>query len=311
MKDTDCVCDEDKGFHADFLRDQVSHFAKQNKLWSVSSLVVLAILRVRDLPLVKSELESFVDFLKKTEPSKKTHYIELLDWTRPINVYTNDMICNYESVSKNSASDLNNPMLGLWIEIHDLLSDITWSPLLKSDATERHHASAKARCDAMIKEIEGSLLIATHIADNMPTGTNEDDFQPTDKKVEDPLFDLLEKADDESVNDICKKNLTTNSKLFLLKVNTLEIVPVYYWYFSESLNVFNLDREMFNPKQDVKLSCTFSTMNLGKLIKDGKLADSKELCFTNELSALIALESILNENVSKVKEKIKVIENQM
>jgi len=84
--------------------------------------------------------------------SKKTHYQELEEWSKPAYGFIHDMLHKYGFVNGDPAANAKNPAASLWWAMYGLISNITYSPNLKSEVAY-HHSSAFERNRALLAEL--------------------------------------------------------------------------------------------------------------------------------------------------------------
>lgn len=89
--------------------------------------------------------------------SKRTHYEELEEWSKPAYGFIHDMLHKYGFVNGNPEANAKNANASLWWSVYGLLSNIIYSPNLKSEVAY-HHSSAFERNRALLAELNIILV---------------------------------------------------------------------------------------------------------------------------------------------------------
>lgn len=84
--------------------------------------------------------------------SKKTHYEQLEEWSKPAYGFIHDMLHKYGFVNGNPEANAKNPEASFWWAVYGLISNIIYSPNLKSEVAY-HHSSAFERNRALLAEL--------------------------------------------------------------------------------------------------------------------------------------------------------------
>jgi len=84
--------------------------------------------------------------------SKKTHYEDLELWSKDAYGYIHDMLNKYGFKNGDPAANAQNANASLWWNVYGLLSNIIYSPNLKSEVAY-HHSSAFERNRALLAEL--------------------------------------------------------------------------------------------------------------------------------------------------------------
>jgi len=106
---------------------------------------------------VLEDFHKLMLLLSTLEPSKKTHYHKLSEWSAPIDAYIRKMLDKNGFVNANVVSNNKRPNVMFWWHIHSL--DACYSPSLVTNVSN-HHASASSRNEALkieLKLIEEAL----------------------------------------------------------------------------------------------------------------------------------------------------------
>jgi hypothetical protein len=109
---------------------------------------------------VSDDLHKLILLLSTLEPSRKTHYHKLSEWSDPIDSYIRKMLDKNGFVNANVVSNNKRPNVIFWWHIHSL--EPCYSPSLVTNVSN-HHASASSRNEALkieLKLIEEALKIS-------------------------------------------------------------------------------------------------------------------------------------------------------
>lgn len=109
-----------------------------------------------------NDLREFVDFLNalSNTASKKTHYHELNVWSNSAFNYVHNRLKKYGFVNGDPEANAKNPDATFWWKIYSIVSNVIYSPHLKSEVAY-HHSSAFERNEALILEIKDVLSSIT------------------------------------------------------------------------------------------------------------------------------------------------------
>ena len=95
---------------------------------------------------------NLINELSKTA-SKKTHYVNLEEWSNSSHKFIDKMLKKYKFVNGNSEANEKLPDAKFWWNIYGVLSSIHYSPNLKTNV-DIHHSSAWERNEALRLDIE-------------------------------------------------------------------------------------------------------------------------------------------------------------
>lgn len=119
----------------------------------------LRFLDANEKSLIKLELSNLLVLLESSNPSDKTHYHLLDQWSEPIFDFINDRLNESGFVNADPNHNATIPCVVFWYAVYMLFSCIDCSPHLKTSVAQ-HHSSAKERNEAFIKEVR---LIQEHL----------------------------------------------------------------------------------------------------------------------------------------------------
>ena len=85
--------------------------------------------------------------------SKKTHYHNLDEWSKPIWNHIHEMLHKHGFISGDPEANLKNLKASFWWGIYKIFSNIIYSPNLVTEVS-LHHSSAWERNQAFHKELE-------------------------------------------------------------------------------------------------------------------------------------------------------------
>jgi hypothetical protein len=95
---------------------------------------------------------NLINELSKTA-SKKTHYVNLEEWTSSAYGFIHKMLKKYKFVNGDPEANSKLPNASFWWNIFWILSSIQYSPNLNTNV-EPHHSSAWERNEALKLDIE-------------------------------------------------------------------------------------------------------------------------------------------------------------
>lgn len=104
---------------------------------------------------VIEDFKKFCDFVSEQSKtaSKYTHYDKLAEWSGTVFGYVDKMLKKYKFVNGGAAMGIpQNPEANFWWLIYSVVSNVIYSPHLKSEVVS-HHSSAYERNEALIMEL--------------------------------------------------------------------------------------------------------------------------------------------------------------
>jgi hypothetical protein len=109
-----------------------------------------------------TDLRDFIEFLDHLshKASKKTHYHELDYWRNATFGFVREKLTKYGFINGDPEANAKNSDATFWWKVYSILSNVIYSPHLKSEVTY-HHSSAYERNEALILEIEDVLSSIT------------------------------------------------------------------------------------------------------------------------------------------------------
>lgn len=98
------------------------------------------------------ELEDFIVFLESMKPSPKPRYVELDEWQDPVREKIDKYLKANGHIPNDRHHNESSPVIMFWRTVYSTISFITSSAFIETKVA-RHHASAKSRNNALIKEL--------------------------------------------------------------------------------------------------------------------------------------------------------------
>ena len=101
------------------------------------------------------DIKEYLSLIKELSntASKKTHYDNLNVWSDAAYPFIHDRLKKYGFANGQPEVNKKNPNASLWWMIYQLLSNITYSPNLRTEVSS-HHSSAFERNEAMRMDLE-------------------------------------------------------------------------------------------------------------------------------------------------------------